>query len=310
MGRGPRGRRGANGRRLRRFRFLSVLATALCVGCVAVTRADAAAFRTGVVTGDFTLPGDAPGRVVVEGAGPASGAEVGTAIADTRRLHAAGHLVLARAGWSMPDSGWLPWINHAAAPWYVIGNEVPPSEWDAFFQRFAHLAVLVHAAGKAVVLPAAATDNETGFLRAVPDRLWTQIDAVGVHPYAIADGTTADVLRNLRGARALVPHGIPLFADEVGWGLVTAIGLYSRPALLVRDERAQAAKLTRTYSLLYQHRAELDLRQVDWFAYRDFPDALFAPWTGPWWQHTGLVRLDGSPRPAYAALAAIPPERR
>ena len=74
----------------------------------------------------------------------------------------------------------------------------------------------------------------------------------------------------------------------------------SRLSSALRRHRAARADL----------RAELALRQVDWFAYGDIPGAAFAPWMGPWWQHAGLVRLDGSRRPSYAALAAIPPERR
>jgi hypothetical protein len=286
-----------------------IVAIGLCLSLAVAASASAAIFRTGVVANDFTLPTDVPTMVIVESAGAADGSQVSTAIADTQRLHAAGHLILARADWLMPDSGWQPWINYAPATWYAVGNEVPPSDWDVFFQRFAHLAVLIHAAGKEVVLPAAATYNETDFLRAVPARLWSQIDVVGVHPYAVQGGTVSDVLQNLRDARALVPDGIPLFVDEVGWGLARDL-LYSQPELVVRDEQTQAEKLTRTYTLLYEHRAELDLRQVDWFAYRDYPDTVFAPWMGTWWQHSGLVRLDGSRRPSYAALAAIPAERR
>ena len=290
--------------------LLVLLATGLCSSVTATASAGAAVFRTGVVANGPGLPTDAPGSVIVDDAGAADGSQLSTAIADTRRLHAAGHLILARADWLMSDSGWQPWIDYAAAKWYVVGNEVPPSDWDVFFQRFAHLAMLIHAAGKQVVLPAAATDNEPDFLRAVPARLWSQIDEVDVHPYAVQNGTVHDVLQNLRAARALVPDGIPLFVDEVGWALLTRIGLLARPGLVVRDEQTQAAKLTRTYTLLHDHRAELDLRQLDWFAYGDFPDIAFAPWMGPWWQHAGLVRLDGSRRPSYAALAAIPRERR
>ena len=289
---------------------LSILAIGLCLSLAVAARAGAVAFRTGVVANDFGMPNDLPVRIIVQGAGAADGSQVSTAIADTQRLHAAGHLILARADWLMSDSGWLPWIDYAAATWYAVGNEVPPSDWDIFFQRFAHLAVFIHAAGKQVVLPAAATYNEADFLRAVPARLWSQIDDVGVHPYAVQNGTVSDVLQNVRAARALVPDGIPLFVDEVGWALPTRIARFPQPGLVVRDEQAQAAKLTRTYTLLYEHRAELALRQVDWFAYGDIPGAAFAPWMGPWWQHAGLVRLDGSRRPSYAALAAIPPERR
>jgi hypothetical protein len=289
---------------------LAILATGICLSVAVATGADAAFFRTGVVANGFYLPAGVPMSVIVQGAGPADGSQVPTAIADTRRLHAAGHLILARADWLMPDPAWRAWIDDAGASWYVVGNEVPASDWDAFFQRFAHLALLIHAAGKEVVLPAAATDDESAFLRAVPARLWSQIDDVGVHPYALQDGTVGDVLENLRAARALVPDGIPLFVDEIGWGLPATLALYGQPKLVVRDEWAQAAKLTSIYTLLYQHRAELDLRQVDWFAYRDFPETAFAPWTGSWWQQAGLVRLNGSRRPSYAALAAIPPERR
>src|SRR5436190_16649830 len=209
---------------------LSILAIGLCLSLAVAARAGAVAFRTGVVANDFGMPNDLPVRIIVQGAGAADGSQVSTAIADTQRLHAAGHLILARADWLMPDSGWQPWIDYAAAASYVVGNEVPPPDWDVFFQRFAHLAVLIHAAGKEVVLPAAATYDEADFLRAVPARLWSQIDAVGVHPYAVQDGIVRDVLQNLRPARALVPDGVPLFADEVGCGLARDL-LYSQPAL-------------------------------------------------------------------------------
>jgi len=83
--------------------------------------------------------------------------------------------------------------------------------------------------------------------------------------------------------------------SELGW----ASGGLSRRALVV-GERGQAALIRGTMRRLAQLRAKLRLDGVFYFNWRDA-----SPPGGAgdhWGQHTGLLREDGSPKPALAAL--------
>jgi hypothetical protein len=123
-------------------------------------------------------------------------------------------------------------------------------------------------------------------------------DALALHPYAPAsDLVVAQVRRAVRelrrngdGARTLV--------TELGW----ATGSPSRRALVV-SEAGQAALVRRTIAALAGYRNRLRLDGVFYFNWRDVAPA---PGTRDrWGLHTGLLRQDGSPKPALQAFTDI-----
>jgi hypothetical protein len=118
-------------------------------------------------------------------------------------------------------------------------------------------------------------------------------DAVGVHPYA---GTPARALNRVEQVRELMRRfgdaDKPIWITEVGWASGGA------PSGLTVGPERQAEYLARIFELAADARERLGIRGVVWYALRDTPGPL---WVG----HCGLFRLDGSPKPAWEALARV-----
>ena len=64
-------------------------------------------------------------------------------------------------------------------------------------------------------------------------------------------------------------------------------------------EAQQAQYLTQSFNKLLKARGELRLQRVFWFEWQDQPDP-----DGSWFVKMGLLRADGSPKPAYSAYQA------
>lgn len=123
-------------------------------------------------------------------------------------------------------------------------------------------------------------------------------DAIALHPYAANTG----VLRNLvEGVRNVaVRHGdarAGLYLSEVGWGsqydprvVAFEVGLHG-----------QARELTSAYRYLLANRGRLNLRQVDWFTWKD------APGSCGFCDSSGLFRRGERfrPKPAWHAFVRI-----
>jgi len=120
-------------------------------------------------------------------------------------------------------------------------------------------------------------------------------DTMAIHPYA---PTAAGVLAVMQDARdelnRLGDPGRPLWATEFGW----ATG-GPRTTITV-TEAAQATVVHDTLALLQSHRDELTLRGYIMFRLRDVPTN--AGQADIWPLHAGLLRRDGSEKPALAAF--------
>jgi polysaccharide biosynthesis protein PslG len=118
-------------------------------------------------------------------------------------------------------------------------------------------------------------------------------DAVAVHPYA---GTPEEAIDRVEQEREVMRRfgdaDKPIWITEVGW----ASG--GQPSGVTVGAERQAEYLTKTFELASDARERLGLRGVVWFALRDTPGPL---WVG----HCGLLRLDGSPKPAWEAFAEV-----
>jgi hypothetical protein len=123
-------------------------------------------------------------------------------------------------------------------------------------------------------------------------------DALGLHPYQPGSDLVVDeiglAVRELRragdDARVLI--------TELGW----ASGGPARRAMVV-GERGQAALVRRTLPLLFRLRERLRLDGLVYYDGRDVPAASGV--RDQWGLHTGLLRADGSAKPALRAIAKL-----
>jgi hypothetical protein len=131
------------------------------------------------------------------------------------------------------------------------------------------------------------------FLRARESRCL--FDDMAIHPYSTSP---ARALRSVRRMRALLDASgrsdAGLLLTEYGWS--TGGDPSHRFHVSERGQRRNLVRLTRA---LLRQRAELRLEGIYWFALRDAPgDAGDQSW---WGWGTGLLREDGSPKPAFDA---------
>jgi hypothetical protein len=123
-------------------------------------------------------------------------------------------------------------------------------------------------------------------------------DVLALHPYAPgSDLVTAQLGRALRELRR---NGDPArtLVTELGW----ATGGPRQRALVV-SEAGQSALIRRTLTRLAQYRDQLRLDGVFYFNWRDVAGAPGS--RDHWGLHTGLLREDGSAKPAMQALTDV-----
>lgn len=227
---------------------------------------------------------------------------------------------------------------------YELWNEPNlQREWNGMPLDAAALVTLlrfgaegVHSADpNALVISAApAVTGINDGLSALDDRLYFRamleagvaevVDGFGVHPYGWANPPDATVEMPDAAAPThnnhpsfffrdtLMDYGVllaefgvtdkQLWATEFGWGSFEGFG----------EEPPPGAEFMRYVSewqqALYIQRA-LELAQDwPWVGPMMLWNLNFAPWIGPAFSESGysLLRPDGSPRPAYLALAALP----
>jgi hypothetical protein len=119
-------------------------------------------------------------------------------------------------------------------------------------------------------------------------------DALAIHPYA---RDTAGVLAAIIQARRIMDrHGdhSPIWVTEVGW----ASG--GPPSDFTVGPHGQAQRVRSTLLALDARRQALGLRGVVYFGLRDSP--VYPGGHDFWGLHTGLLRGDGKPKPAFAAF--------
>ena len=119
-------------------------------------------------------------------------------------------------------------------------------------------------------------------------------DVVALHPYAGRVRTTEYEIRQVRRVMARAGDGsTPLQLSEIG---VASDGAY--PNSFDKGPRGQARFLRRAFGLFARNRARWRLAGVDWFAWQDGthdPHCVFC-------QFSGLVDVDGRPKPAWWAF--------
>jgi hypothetical protein len=198
----------------------------------------------------------------------------------------------------VPIRAWQVW-NEPNLPIYWGGDPDP--------QAYAHLLAAAKRALKAVdphaeVVSAGLPESRLGmpfeqFVRALYEAgAADSLDTFALHPYA-ADAGAA--LRAVERARELLDEldaHPPIWVTELGW----ASGGPRSPFTV--GERGQAARIGSVLGDLVDRRRELGVRGVVYFNWRDAP-----PYPGGqdfFGLHTGLLRRNGSPKPAFHSFRA------
>ena len=123
-------------------------------------------------------------------------------------------------------------------------------------------------------------------------------DAVALHPYAADTGVLAALVEGVH--RTMVRHRdrrAGLYLTELGWGSQNDPQVVSFEV----GRHGQARELRRAYRYLLSRRQRLNLKQVDWFTWKD------ATGSCSFCDSTGLFRRGGSfrPKPAWRAFVSF-----
>jgi hypothetical protein len=123
-------------------------------------------------------------------------------------------------------------------------------------------------------------------------------DAFALHSYK---KDADDVLAEIRKARDLLADldakKWKVYVTEFGW----ATG--GPPSGHTVDESKQGRLVKNTYVKLVEQRKKLKIASVDYYAWRDVPPPTdFGGGPDYWGLHTGLLRLNGTPKPALNAV--------
>ena len=197
----------------------------------------------------------------------------------------------------LPIHAWQVWNEPNIRAYWPTGPN--PAEYAAMLRTVAEGIRAVDPGAK--VVTAGLNESELG-IKLVPflNGMYRagakgSFDVLALHPYA--PGSDLVMAQVTRAVRELRRNGDPARAliTELGW----ATGVPSRRALVV-SEAGQSSLIRRTVAELARYRDRLRLDGIFYFNWRDVSPA--AGSGDHWGLHTGLLREDGSPKPALQAL--------
>jgi hypothetical protein len=118
-------------------------------------------------------------------------------------------------------------------------------------------------------------------------------DAVAIHPYSEdAEGVRGELTRIRRMMRRHGDARTPVWITEIGWGTGGGSEYFSTtPA-------DQAKRLSSAFRFVSRNRNRYRVSKLVWFSWRDRA----GPSDRGWEFYCGLFRLDGEPKPAWAAF--------
>lgn len=118
-------------------------------------------------------------------------------------------------------------------------------------------------------------------------------DAVSVHPYAESAAGVEGELTRIRDVMRRHGDGrTPVWISELGWA--TGGG----PSYFLTSPAEQAARLTSSFRWVARNRGRFRVAKLVWFSWSDRP----GPAGRGWEFYCGLFRIDGSPKPSWAAF--------
>ncbi len=198
----------------------------------------------------------------------------------------------------VPIRSWQVW-NEPNLPTYWGGDPDPPA--------YARLLAAAKRALKAVdphaeVVSAGLPESRLGipfeqFVRRLYEAgAADSLDVFALHPYAADAGGALRAVERTRELLDELDAHAPIWVTELGW----ASGGPRSPFTV--GERGQAARVGAVLRDLVDQRRALGVRGVVYFNWRDAP-----PYPGGqdfFGLHTGLLRRNGSPKPAFDSFRA------
>jgi arabinogalactan endo-1,4-beta-galactosidase len=125
----------------------------------------------------------------------------------------------------------------------------------------------------------------------------SRFDGIALHPYAVDTETLEELVEALHEVTVKNHDRVPLYITEMGWGSQND---FHRVAF-EQGIRGQVRELRGAYDYLLANRRRLDLKQVDWFSWKDVPGSC------NFCDSVGLFRAGPrfQPKPAWRALVAL-----
>jgi Glycosyl hydrolase catalytic core len=126
-------------------------------------------------------------------------------------------------------------------------------------------------------------------------------DVLAINPYGHSAGTVITNLTQTRKIMRQYHDSAPIWGTEIGWSDAGPAG----PQRV--GPQGQASQLRKVVKLVVRARRRLKVRGFVYFSWRDG-----LPYSGKdfWGLHTGLLNIDGQPKPAYAAFQEAVAEAR
>ena len=120
-------------------------------------------------------------------------------------------------------------------------------------------------------------------------------DTIGINPYAPTAGSLIQKLKRVRSIMASFgDSGSKMWVTELGWSDVGPGSPFRA------GKKGQGKRIGQAIAALKRNATRLNLRGFFYFAWRD--GAVYAGGHDFWGLHTGLLRKNGSRKPAFAAF--------
>jgi hypothetical protein len=94
-------------------------------------------------------------------------------------------------------------------------------------------------------------------------------DGVSLHPYAIDTEELEEIVEELHRVTVAAHDRVPLYITEMGWGSQNDFHIDA----FEHGIRGQSEELKKAYTYLLTNRARFNLKQVDWFSWKDLPES-------------------------------------
>ena len=204
-------------------------------------------------------------------------------------------------GWALPIRRWQVWNEPNFPVFWRPGPE--PRRYAALLGATAR--AIRRADRGAVVVAAGVAPVERGMQPAAfMRRLYAArgakrgFDVAALHPYSSSPAGVASQVRQLRGVMAGAGDaGTPLQVSEIGVASGAAV-----PTSFALGPRGQARFLRRALGLLVAQRRRWRIAGVNWFSWRD---SSASDRSCAFCARSGLLRRDGSPKPAWRAFRRL-----
>jgi len=123
-------------------------------------------------------------------------------------------------------------------------------------------------------------------------------DGVALHPYAIDSEELEEIVEEMHEVTVKAHDRVPLYITEMGWGSQNDFHIDA----FEHGVTGQVEELKAAYKFLLANRARLDLKQVDWFSWKDLPESC------AFCDSVGFFKSNSThfiPKPAWRAFVQI-----